>query len=104
MEPGLEELCGLVPDPDADPPDGAEAGLAGLAEPLLQAHLAAAARPSLPQVLAVGFLPRDGAGGGPGFGSGGAADVMVAGSLLAQLAEEAGPGWAAAARASSGAA
>ncbi len=59
--------------------------------PVRESHLAAARPPSLPQVLAAGFLPRGDGGGGPGFGAGGAADRMEPGSLLARLAEDARP-------------
>jgi hypothetical protein len=92
--PADEELYGLAPDPDNDPPDGAEAWLAGLPTPLLEDQLqdegSSLARL---RVLAAGFLPRERTGStdgtGAGFGPGEVLDTMDAGPVLAGLAADA---------------
>ena len=92
-----EELYGLPPDPDNDPPDGAEAWLAGLPTPLLEDQLQDG-RSSLARlrVIAAGFLPRERIGSaactGAGFGPGEVLDTMDAGPVLASLAAAAWSG------------
>lgn len=95
-QPSDEELYGLPPDPDNDPPDGAEAWLAGLPTPLLEDQLQDG-RSSLARlrVMAAGFLPRErtgSAGTSAGFGPGEALDTMDAGPVLAGLAADAWSG------------
>ncbi|HEV3288570.1 MAG TPA: hypothetical protein VG123_06220, partial [Streptosporangiaceae bacterium] len=89
--PGFEELAGLAPDLDSDPPDGADAWLADLPEPLLAEYLAATARPAGPEPIPAGRLPRE-FGDGCGFAAGGVADSLPPGVVLAGLA---GDAWAA---------
>ena len=85
-----EDLYGLPPDPDNDPPDGTEAWLTGLPTPLLEDQLQDG-RSSLARlrVIAAGFLPRERAastgGTGSGFGPGEVLDIMDAGPVLASL-------------------
>jgi hypothetical protein len=86
-----EELYGLPPDPDNDPPDGAEAWLAGLPTPLLEEQFDdASSSLARLRVMAAGFLPRDrtgcAAGTGAGFGPGEVLDTMDAGPVLASMA------------------
>jgi len=83
--PTDEELSGLAPDPDCDPPDGPDARLSGLAGPERDAYLAAAQQPPRPQVFAPGFLPRE-TGPGAGFAAGGPLDRLPAGAVLGQFA------------------
>ncbi len=89
-EPPDDELYGLPPDPDNDPPDGDEAWLTGLPTPLLEEKLQDG-RSSLARlrVIAAGFLPREctgSAGGtGSGFGPGEVLDTMDAGPVLGSL-------------------
>lgn len=92
--PAEEELSGLAPDPDNDPPDGAEAWLAGLPTPLLEDQLQdAGSSLARLRVLAAGFMPRErtgSAGGtGSGFGPGEVLDTMDAGPVLGSLAADA---------------
>ncbi|HEY6280095.1 MAG TPA: HNH endonuclease signature motif containing protein [Streptosporangiaceae bacterium] len=89
--PTFEEWYGLAPDPDADPPDGPDAWLADLPEPLLAEYLAASAEPAPPEALPAGRLPRE-LGDGCGFAAGGVADTLPPGPVLAGFADDA---WAA---------
>jgi hypothetical protein len=80
--PSDEELWGLVPDPDTDPPGGEDAWLGGqpAAVVLAQAEAAAAARP------VDALRPDSGIGGpGAGFAAGGPGDRMPPGQVLAGL-------------------
>ena len=89
--PSDEELCGLIFDPDSSPPDGAEAWLADLPDPVRNAYLdsvAAQSPPAAPEAIAAGFLHRDG-GRGRGFAAGGLLDVMEPGAVLAGFADDA---------------
>jgi hypothetical protein len=88
--PATEELCGLDPDPDCGPPDGADAWLADLPSELLAEYLAATEDPPCREPIVAGRLPRQ-PGGGCGFAGGGAADEMPPGAVLAGLA---GDAWA----------
>jgi hypothetical protein len=91
--PSDEELCGLIFDPDSSPPDGVEAWLADLPDPVRNAYLdsvAAQSPPAAPEAIAAGFLHRDG-GRGRGFAAGGLLDVMEPGAVLAGFA---GDAWA----------
>ncbi len=86
--PSDEELCGLVFDPDSSPPDGADAWLVDLPDPVRNAWLdsiAAQAPTAAPEALAAGFLHRDG-GRGRGFAAGGLLDLMEPGAVLAGFA------------------
>jgi hypothetical protein len=73
-----------LPDPDYDRP----AELAGLSAAELEQLLAAAPEP-VPEVIAAGFLPRDGSGRGAGFADGGELDVLEPGVPLAGFADTA---------------
>jgi hypothetical protein len=92
--PADEELYGWAPDPDAGPPDGDEAWLAGLPTPLLEDQLQDE-RSSLARlrVLAAGFLLRERTsstgGTGSGFGPGEVLDTMEAGPVLGSLVADA---------------
>ena len=89
--PSEEELAGLAPDPLAGPPDGEYAWLADLPGPLLDEYLAATAEPAGPEPIAAGWWDRS-QGGGCGFASGGVANDIAPGPVLAGLA---GDVWAA---------
>jgi hypothetical protein len=87
------------PDPDSGPP----AWIAGLSDleldellaratPASPAWRVEAGRPGDPapgEAWPAGCLPRDGTGGGTGFGDGGVLDVLAAGLVLAGFAEDA---------------
>ena len=86
--PSADELGGLAPpDPLAGPPDGEYAWLADLPGPLLEEYLAATAKPAGPEPIAAGWWDRA-AGDGAGFASGGAADALRPGPVLAGLAAD----------------
>jgi len=85
--PTEEELCGLAPDPDSDPPDGADAWAADVPADLLFEYLAAREPARVPEALPAGVLPREG-GRGAGFAAGGAADGLPPGVALAGLAND----------------
>ena len=85
------ELFGLVPDPRCGPPDGADAWLADLPAELLFEYLAATEDQPCQEAIVAGRLPRQ-PGDGCGFASGGAADELPPGPVLAGLA---GDAWAA---------
>ena len=90
-DPPDEDLCELDFDPDSSPPDGAEAWLADVADPVRNAYLdsiAAQAPAAVPDSIAAGFLHRDG-GSGRGFAAGGLLDVMAPGPVLAGFADDA---------------
>lgn len=89
--PPVEELYGLVPDPDCGPPDGVEAWLADLPGPLLFEYLDAVAGPGEPEPIVAGRLPRGG-GQGCGFAAGGVGDELPPGAVLAGLAGDAWSG------------
>ncbi len=98
--PTDEELWGLIPDPDSDPPDDANGRLAGAtttallredrpgtaepAEALWEARPGAA---ESAEALRAGILARDSAHGA-GFASGGIADYMPPGVALAGFAAD----------------
>ncbi len=93
--PDDQELYGLVPDPDTDPPDGADAWLTGLPTPLVEDELPDdRSWPARLRVFAAGFLPREqtGSGTGSGFGPGEVLDTMDAGPVLSSLAADAWSG------------
>jgi hypothetical protein len=80
-------------DPDSSPPDGAEAWLADVADPVRNAYLdsiAAQAPAAAADSIAAGFLHGDG-GRGRGFAAGGLLDAMAPGPVLAGFA---GDAWA----------
>jgi hypothetical protein len=88
--PSDDELSGLIFDPDSSPPDGAEAWLADVADPVRNAYLdsvAAQAPEAVPEAMAAGFLHRDG-GRGRGFAAGGLLDAMDPGPVLAGFASD----------------
>src|SRR5204863_9047767 len=91
MPPSAAELCGLPPDPECGPPDGADAWLAELPAELLAEYLAATQAPPRREPIVAARLPRQ-QGDGCGFAAGGAADEMPPGAVLAGLA---GDAWAA---------
>jgi hypothetical protein len=82
--PADEEVWGPPPDPYSDPPDGKDAWLADLPGDLLDEYLEATAGPSVAEALPAGR--RLGASvNGPGFASGGPADQLEPGAVLAGL-------------------
>ncbi len=90
--PTDEELCGLAPDPDTDPPDGPDAWLADLAGPVRDELPDTLRRPPRPTVFAAGFLPRDlrgDSGTGSGFGAGEPLDRLEPGAALSGFAGDA---------------
>jgi hypothetical protein len=90
--PTDEELCGLAPDPDADPPDGPEAWLADLPGPVRDELLDTLRPPPRPTVFGAGFLPRDvrgDSGTGSGFGAGEPLDCLEPGAALSGFAADA---------------
>jgi hypothetical protein len=80
-----EELWELIPDPDTGPPTGPEPWPAGLADEVLAARAAAEVERLPPSLRAGRFLPASPYGAG--FASGGAADSLAPGLVLAGLAE-----------------
>jgi hypothetical protein len=88
VAPTMEELCGLGPDPLADPPSGPDEWLADLPGPLLDEYLSVPAEPARPEPLAAGFRDRA-AGDGCGFAAGGACDKLPPGPVLAELTDRA---------------
>ena len=83
--PTDEELCGLVPDPDTDPPGGEEVWLADLAGPVREEWLDARQPSARPTVFPAGFLPRGERGSSgisSGFGSGEPLDTLEPGPVL----------------------
>jgi hypothetical protein len=92
-DPPDEDRCEVDFDPDSSPPDGAEAWLADVADPVRNAYLdSIAAQPpaAATDSIAAGFLHRDG-GRGRGFAAGGLLDAMAPGPVLAGFA---GDAWA----------
>ena len=83
--PSLAELAGLDDDPGAGPPDGADGWLGDLPGPLLDEYLDAVSEPERPEPIQAGFWDR-GTGDGAGFASGGVADDLPGGPVLAGLA------------------
>lgn len=86
--PSDRELWELIPDPDTDPPGGADAWLADMPAEQMHAYLDAAERAGPPDVLPAGVLRRD-VGPGMGFASGGVADQLAPGVVLAGFAGDA---------------
>lgn len=112
VEPTDAELLGRWPDPDSDPPDGADAWLADLTseqQDALAAELAAARPPAARDAIGAGFTHRQAAAaiaaGEPGwepehvaprptspamgFAAGGPLDLADAGPVLAEFAQDA---------------
>ena len=89
--PDDEEPWGPPPNPESGPPDGTDAWLADLPAELLAEYLAATEDPPHREPIVAGRLPRQ-PGDGCGFASGGAADELPPGPVLAGLAADA---WAA---------
>jgi hypothetical protein len=89
--PAFEDWYGFAPDLEAGPPDGPDAWLADLPEPLLAEYLATTCQPAPPEALPAGRLPRE-SGDGCGFAAGGVADNLAPGPTLAGFA---GDAWAA---------
>ena len=83
-----EELYELTADRCAGPPDGPDAWLADLPGPLLKEYLEAIAEPEGPEPIKAGFWDRT-KGDGAGFASGGVADDLDPGPVLAGLAAQA---------------
>jgi len=86
-----EEWCEPDFDPDSSPPDGADAWLVDLPDPVRNAWLdaqAARAPAAASEALAAGFLHADG-GRGRGFAAGGLLDLMEPGAVLAGFARDA---------------
>jgi len=83
-----EECCGPSFDPDNSPPDGTDAWLADLPDPVRNAWLDSKAAQAPAEALAAGFLHADG-GRGRGFAAGGLLDLMEPGAVLAGFAGDA---------------
>jgi len=89
--PDAHEPWGPVPGLESGPPSGDEAWLADLPAELLDEYIAATENPPCREPIVAGRLPRR-PGGSCGFASGGAADELPPGPVLAGLA---GDAWAA---------
>jgi len=93
LEPPEDELAGLWAPPDSGPPGGADAWLADLPIPVLEAILdarAAAAGPEPEGPFPAGVAAHDGTGpGGAGFESGSVLDRLGPGPVLARALDDA---------------
>jgi hypothetical protein len=89
--PSPEEMYGPVPDLECGPPTGDGEWLADLPAELLDEYIAATEDPSCREVIVTGRRPGQ-PGDGCGFASGGVADELPPGPVLAGLA---GDAWAA---------
>ena len=89
--PSPEEMYGPVPDLECGPPTGDGEWLADLPAELLDEYIAATEDPPFREAIVAGRLPRQ-PGDGCGFASGGVADELPPGPVLAGLA---GDAWAA---------
>src|SRR5215469_7474857 len=86
--PSPEEMYGPVPDLECGPPSGDEEWLADLPAELLDEYIAATEDLPCREAIVAGRLPRQ-LGDGCGFASGGVADELPPGPVLAGLAGDA---------------
>ena len=86
--PSPEEMYGPVPDLECGPPSGDEEWLADLPAELLDEYIAATEDLPCREAIVAGRLPRQ-PGDGCGFASGGVADELPPGPVLAGLAGDA---------------
>ena len=87
VPPTDEELRGLVPDPECDPPDGMDAWLTDISACLRHESSRSTDPDPVPEALPAGRLPRD-CGDGAGFAAGGVTDRMPPGMVLAGFASD----------------